>query len=84
MDDIIVQCYSGYTYAQEPREFWIAGQRYEIRHIVGRWRTPAGISFRVATEHDEYILTYTEIEDTWTVTPLLDATANQSYYNHTV
>jgi hypothetical protein len=42
-----VECYSGYTYAQEPRAFEWHGRRYEVERIVKRWRTPSGPAFRV-------------------------------------
>jgi hypothetical protein len=47
MDSVRVECYSGYTYAQEPRAFEWQGQRYQVRHIAKRWRTPVGPAFRV-------------------------------------
>jgi hypothetical protein len=46
-DLVRVECYSGYTYAQEPRAFDWQGQRYQVRHIAKRWRIPAGPAFRV-------------------------------------
>jgi hypothetical protein len=42
-----VECYSGYTYAQEPRAFEWDGVRYEVVRVVKRWRTPTGPIFRV-------------------------------------
>jgi hypothetical protein len=42
-----VECYSGYTYAQEPRAFVWHARRYEVERVVKRWRTPAGPGFRV-------------------------------------
>jgi len=42
-----VECYSGHTYAQEPRAFTWHGERYEVERIIKRWRTPEGPSFRV-------------------------------------
>lgn len=42
-----VNCYSGYTYAQEPRALEWHGRRYEVKRIVKRWRTPEGPCFRV-------------------------------------
>ncbi|UCC89136.1 MAG: hypothetical protein JSV81_07470 [Anaerolineales bacterium] len=42
-----VECYSSHTYAQEPRAFTWHGERYEVKRIIKRWRTPEGPSFRV-------------------------------------
>jgi hypothetical protein len=42
-----VECYSGYTYAQEPRAFEWDGERYEVVRVVKRWRTPTGPVFCV-------------------------------------
>ena len=44
---IRVECYSGHTYAQEPRAFEWEGLRYQVGRVVKRWRTPAGPCFRV-------------------------------------
>jgi hypothetical protein len=44
---IRVECYSGHTYAQEPRAFEWEGRRYDVERIVKRWRTPGGPCFRV-------------------------------------
>jgi hypothetical protein len=46
-ETVEVECYSGYTYAQEPRAIVWHGQRYEVKRIVKRWRTPQGPHFRV-------------------------------------
>jgi hypothetical protein len=42
-----VECYSGYTYAQEPRAVVWRGERYQAQRVLKRWRTPAGPAFRV-------------------------------------
>ncbi len=46
-ETVEVECYSGYTYAQEPKVVEWQGQRYEVKRIVKRWRTPQGPGFRV-------------------------------------
>ncbi len=74
---IRVECYSGYTYAQEPRAFEWEGTRYHIERIVKRWRTPAGPCFRVQVAgvsnlqspiSNLFDLTYIESTDQWTMT----------------
>lgn len=76
-DSVRVECYSGYTYAQEPRAFEWQGQRYQVKHIAKRWRTPIGPAFRVEgiaildSQSPISILVelhYLETEDKWTVT----------------
>ena len=75
-----VECYSGHTYAQEPRAFEWRGQRYEVVRVVKRWRTPTGPAFRVEITavksqipNDKYQipksvdLHYLELEDMWTM-----------------
>ena len=73
---IHVECYSGYSYAQEPRAFEWEGRRYEVARIVKRWRTPAGPGFRVEiagiSDPKSQIchlvdLTYLESKDQWTM-----------------
>ena len=75
-----VQCYSSYTYAQEPRAVEWGGGRFEVVRIVKRWRTPTGPVFRVEVaaaesqivNHNSQIPTlvdlhYQETEDRWTM-----------------
>jgi hypothetical protein len=63
-----VTCYSGHTYAQEPREVAWGGERFKVLHVECRWRTPEGPAFRVATEPGEvFDLLYVEADDCWTV-----------------
>jgi hypothetical protein len=80
-ETVQVECYSGYTYAQEPRTVEWQGQRYEIKRILKRWRTPQGPGFHVEVTGISNLqspisrlvdLTYWEIEDKWTMTvPIL-------------
>jgi len=74
---IHAECYSGTTYAQEPRAFEWEGRRYEVARIVKRWRTPAGPGFRVEVAgisspnsliSNPVDLTYLESIDQWTMT----------------
>jgi hypothetical protein len=74
---IRVECYSGHTYAQEPRAFEWEGQRYQVEQVVKRWRTPAGPCFRVEVAGISNLkslishfvdLTYLESTDQWTMT----------------
>jgi len=64
-----VECYSGHTYAQEPRVVvTVQGQRWPVAEVEQRSRTPAGLAFRVRTETGERLeLHYSESDDRWTV-----------------
>jgi len=67
-----VECYSGYTYAQEPRAFTWQGQRYEVVEIEQRWREPAGPVFRLRTaDGQRWQLAYNEAQDTWSLQALI-------------
>lgn len=65
-----VECYSGHTYAQEPRAVHWQGLRYPVAQVEQRWRTPAGPAFRVQTESGTvFDLQYHELEDRWLIIP---------------
>lgn len=63
-----VECYSGYTYAQEPRSFAWRGQRYVIDQVERSWHSPEGPGFLVRTEIGErFRLIYCLRSDRWLV-----------------
>ena len=63
-----VECYSGTTYAQEPRTVVWQGQRQAVSAVESRWRLPAGPAFRVRTEQGKrFELHYHQAEDDWSV-----------------
>ena len=64
----VVECFSGHTYAQEPRALHWQGVRYPVVRVEARWRTPAGAGFRVWCEDDNrFELLYEELADRWLV-----------------
>lgn len=66
-----VECYSGHTYAQEPRAVIWQGKRDLVAHIVARWRAPGGPIFRVQAESGQvFELRYSELEDRWAISKL--------------
>lgn len=68
---LAVECYSGHTFAQEPRAVIWQGCRYPIVLVEQRWRTPEGPSFRVRAEAGElFELSYLELEDRWAILAL--------------
>jgi hypothetical protein len=73
-----VECYSGHTYAQEPRAVIWQGRRYPVDCVEQRWRTPEGPAFRVRAEPEGvFDLRYHELEDRWTIQMLPDETSEQ-------
>ncbi len=62
-----VECYSGYTYAQEPRAVEWHGRRYAVLRVLSRWRAPDGPGFRVEVTRGVLDLRYIEAEDRWTL-----------------
>ena len=73
-EDALVECYSGHTYAQEPRALVWQGERYQVAEVKSRWRTPEGPSYRVLVESGElFDLHYHELKEGWTIRALPDA-----------
>jgi hypothetical protein len=65
-DAVRVECYSGHTYAQDPRALVWQGQRYPIAQVESSWRSPEGPVFQVLTEPgDRFELVYHEVEGVW-------------------
>ena len=63
-----VECYSGHTYAQEPRAFCFDNERRVVISIRKRWRDPVGPHFEVlADDKATYTLAYEEATDQWSV-----------------
>lgn len=68
MPSSAVECYSGYTFAQEPRAVIWQGQRYAVAVVEQRWRTPEGPAFRVRAEDgSRFELRYHESDDSWAI-----------------
>jgi hypothetical protein len=68
MEDSTVECYSGHTYAQEPRVVVWEGERFPVVRVDRRWRTPEGPAFRVETGPGEvFDLLYVESDDRWNI-----------------
>jgi len=62
---IEVRCYSGHTYAQEPRSFVWRGREYAMESIERAWREPAGPRWRVRSVAGTVTLGYDVAEDAW-------------------
>ncbi len=64
--DLTVECYSGHTYAQQPRAFTWHGQRHIVQTVERAWRAVRGPHFLVRTEEGGFVeLAYDEAEDVW-------------------
>ena len=64
--ELMVECYSGHTYAQEPRAFFWHSRRHVIQAVERAWRAPEGPHFLVRTDESGFFeLTYDEAEDVW-------------------
>jgi len=64
----LIECYSGYEYAERPRALRWQGTRLEIESVEAEWRIPGGKRFRVRTLDGEvFELFYGELYDEWRV-----------------
>jgi hypothetical protein len=67
----LVECHSGYAYAEKPVAINWQGKRLVIGIILGQVRTPEGPRFHVRTEDgQEFILFFHEARDEWQITQL--------------
>lgn len=70
---IQVACYSGHSYAQEPRAFTWQGRQQVVAVVERAWRTPSGPCFRVQTEDGaRFELVYDEGADRWLADEISD------------
>ncbi len=66
----LVECHSGFDYAERPVAFHWGGQRFEVNTIIAEWRTPEHKTFRVqAVDSCIFLLVYDQVLDTWNVRP---------------
>jgi hypothetical protein len=64
----LVECHSGFTYADRPVALTWEGQRLEIVEILAGWRTPEKRLFRVRTTNGrEFELAYSQAADEWQI-----------------
>ena len=70
---VVVECYSGHTYAQRPTAFVQRNERHTIERILEQWRSPDGPGFRaVTTDGIHILLAYHEMNDKWYLQRLPD------------
>ena len=67
----LVECHSGYAYAERPVALQWEGQRLEITEVEAEWRIPGGRCFRVHVQDDRrFELFYGELYDEWRINPI--------------
>jgi len=72
LDKIKVNCYSGHTYAEEPRSFVWESVEYEVEEIERAWVEPGERYFKVKTRDNKlFRLCYNEAEDRWSLIELV-------------
>jgi len=68
LNNVSVKCYSGHTYAEEPRSFRWGGVEYKIKAIEKSWQEPGERHFLVITEDNKLCkLCYNEAKQQWSV-----------------
>lgn len=68
MNNPVVRCYSGHTYAQEPRSFRWQGVEYEIVGIEKAWHELGEKHFLVKTGDNKFFrLCYNDVQERWSV-----------------
>ena len=68
MNDL-VECHSGYSYAEYPIALHWDGERLEITVVETEWLTPEGKNFRVrTTDKRSFKLVYSPHSDEWRIT----------------
>lgn len=64
----LVECHSGFEYAERPTALHWLGQRLVIVEMLESRRTPDGKTFQVRTQDDRvFELTYVETLDEWRI-----------------
>lgn len=68
MTDEMVECHSGFTYAERPIALRWEDERLPIEEIEDSWRIPGGRKFRVRVEDGRgFELFYGELYDEWRI-----------------
>lgn len=68
MITMLVECHSGYAYADRPVAFEWQSERFEIKAIITEWRTPDSKHFQVSTIDEQiFELAYDFARDKWEV-----------------
>ncbi len=72
MNNLEVTCYSGHTYAEEPRSFRWQGEEYQVEEIEKAWQEPGERHFQVRTGGNKlFQLCYNEAKQRWQITEVV-------------
>jgi hypothetical protein len=72
LNNLIVKCYSGHIYPEEPRSFQWEGVDYEVAEIERAWQEPGERHFLVKTGDNKlFQLCYNEAEERWSLTEVV-------------
>ena len=72
LNDLEVNCYSGYTYAERPFSFTWQGINYEVETIEKNWQEPQKRYFQVKTiDNKLFQLCYNETKKWWSLIELV-------------
>lgn len=64
----LVECHSGFSYAEKPVALTWEGQRLEVSLVLAEWRTPGEKYFRVRTsDGQDFELCYSETSGDWRI-----------------
>jgi hypothetical protein len=64
----LVECHSGYEYAERPTAVWWEDERLEVAEVEATWRISGGKKFRVrVVDGRVFELLYVELYDEWRV-----------------
>ena len=68
MAEVRVECHAGYRGDETPRRFHLEGKSIEVAAILGRWKEPGMLLFRVQSiEGRVYLLRRDEQAGRWDV-----------------
>lgn len=68
MNDIRVECHSGYRADEKPLRFAIRDRSFDVREVDGQWYSPGATYFRVlADDGNYYVLRHDDVQDLWTL-----------------
>jgi len=82
LNNLKVNCYSGYVYAEEPRSFIWQDKELRIKSVENAWQEPGRRLFRVVTEDGKlFKLCYNEADDQWSAVELTSTIAQGEMQN---
>jgi hypothetical protein len=66
--ELVVRCYSGYSYTEKPVSFVLQGINHIIRSIEDAWIEPGQRHFILRNENNQrFHLCYDETQDRWSL-----------------